>query len=374
MGRPDRRTRPAGPSPHPADRHPRSTFFWRGVRVGDDHRSRLAATQGGAGRAPRAGTLVAVPGLVEDSPEGVGRDGGQAIGARTQGVSQGAQRPGGCPVGLGGRGPLDLIEDPSHVRLIIDGRPAAAMPRRQCGEALGVEASDEVRDGVAGTTADGMGRGLVVVAASDGQKEFRAGDLDGRSHLGAAELAEGLLLVRGQLTERVDLATGHGGLPGVTQAADCSSGRANMAMSKPNDPLAPGEWDPGKIAVATPIIDGKHAEDWIQILGSGDAIDRRRAVERLRDFAGSSDAAVTALARALRDPDAEVRLLSAHVLGEIGPKAKDAIPALVEAGEDELDSVREAAALALRKIDPATRAVEGGPVRDQGAPPVGKCP
>ena len=136
----------------------------------------------------------------------------------------------------------------------------------------------------------------------------------------------------------------------------------------------PGGWDTGKIAVATPIIGGKVAEDWIQILGSGDAIDRRRAVERLRDFAGYSDVPVTALAKALRDPDAEVRLLSAHVLGEIGPRAKDAIPALVEAGEDELDSVREAAALALRKIDPAARAVEGDPVRDQGAPPAGKCP
>jgi len=137
---------------------------------------------------------------------------------------------------------------------------------------------------------------------------------------------------------------------------------------------APGEWDTGKIAVATPIIDGKYAEDWIRILGSGDADDRRRAVEKLRAFAGYSDAAVTALAKALQDPDAEVRLHSAHVLGEFGPQAKDAIPALIQAGEDELDSVREAAAQALRKIDPAARAVEGGPVRDRGAPPVGKCP
>ena len=56
-----------------------STFFWRRIGVGDDRRSRLAAAQGGAGGAPGARALMAVAGLVEHPPEGVGRDGGQAV-------------------------------------------------------------------------------------------------------------------------------------------------------------------------------------------------------------------------------------------------------------------------------------------------------
>ena len=96
------------------------------------------------------------------------------------------------------------------------------MPGRQCGQALGIEAGDELRDGVAGAPADGTGRGLVVVAARDGQQELGAGDFDGGCGLGPAELEEGLSLLGGQLTERVVLAAGHGGLPGVTETADCS--------------------------------------------------------------------------------------------------------------------------------------------------------
>ena len=51
----------------------------------------LAAAQGRAGRAPGAGALVAVAGLVEHLPDGVGRDRGQAVGGRPQRLPQGAQ-------------------------------------------------------------------------------------------------------------------------------------------------------------------------------------------------------------------------------------------------------------------------------------------
>ena len=180
---------------------------------------------------------MAVAGLVEHPPEGVGRDGGQAIGGRTQRLSQGEQRPGGRAVGFGGRGPLDLAEDPSCGRLIIEGRSATSMPGRQGGQALGVEAGDEVGDRVAGATAHGVGRVLIVVAACDGQEELGSGDLDGRSHLRPAQLDQGLVLLGRDLAERVVLAARHGGLPGVTEAANCNGGRDVMATSKPNDPL-----------------------------------------------------------------------------------------------------------------------------------------
>jgi len=58
---------------------------------------------------------------------------------------------------------------------------------RQRGEALGVEAGDEVRDGIAGAAAGGAGGVLVVVAAGDGQEDPGPGDLDGGCRLGPAE-------------------------------------------------------------------------------------------------------------------------------------------------------------------------------------------
>src|SRR4051794_26772534 len=78
--RPGRRTRPRAPSPRLTGRRLRSIFFRTGVGVGDDRRPALASPQGGAGRAPGAGELVAVAGPVEHLPEGVGRDGRQAVG------------------------------------------------------------------------------------------------------------------------------------------------------------------------------------------------------------------------------------------------------------------------------------------------------
>ena len=61
------------------------------------------------------------------------------------------------PSALRGRGPLDLAEDPLPRRLVV-GRPtSAAVAGRQGRQALGVEAGDQVRDGVAGASAGGAG-------------------------------------------------------------------------------------------------------------------------------------------------------------------------------------------------------------------------
>jgi hypothetical protein len=80
------------------------------------------------------------------------------------------------------------------------------MPGRQRGGALGVETCDEVGDGIAGTAADGVGRGLIVVAARDRQEDLGACDLDGRCDLGSAELVQGLVLLGSDLAERILLA------------------------------------------------------------------------------------------------------------------------------------------------------------------------
>jgi hypothetical protein len=93
-----------------------------------------------------------------------------------------------------------------------------------------------VGDGVAGASADGAGRVLVVVAACDGQEELGPNDLDGRGDLRAAELVQLLALLLGQLAEWVLLAAWHGGLRGV-RGRHGSPNPSVMATSKPSDPL-----------------------------------------------------------------------------------------------------------------------------------------
>jgi HEAT repeat protein len=52
----------------------------------------------------------------------------------------------------------------------------------------------------------------------------------------------------------------------------------------------------------------------------------------------------------LKDKDEEVRRYAAKALGNIGPKAKEAVPALIEALKDENLDVRYYAQEALNKI------------------------
>jgi hypothetical protein len=91
----------------------------------------------------------------------------------------------------------------------MDERMASAMPGRQGGQALGVEAGDQVRDGIAGTTAGRAGGGLVVVTPGDGQEHGGSGDLDGGCGLGPAETSECLAFDISERAERIHLAAGH---------------------------------------------------------------------------------------------------------------------------------------------------------------------
>jgi hypothetical protein len=77
------------------------------------------------------------------------------------------------------------------------------MARRGGGQAFGVEAGDEMRDGVAGATAGGEGGLLIVVAARDGQEHGGAGDLDGGCDLRAADSGEFQALGFGERPEGI---------------------------------------------------------------------------------------------------------------------------------------------------------------------------
>src|SRR5262249_49838353 len=59
---------------------------------------------------------------------------------------------------------------------------------------------------------------------------------------------------------------------------------------------------------------------------------------------------------ALKDDDSAVRKEAAEVLERLGDKAKEAVPALVEALKDKNEEVREAVTMALIAIDPDNKA------------------
>ena len=65
----------------------------------------------------------------------------------------------------------------------------------------------------------------------------------------------------------------------------------------------------------------------------------------------------------LKSKDHFIRFNSARILGEIGPEATDAIPALVQALKDEHSVVRSYAAKALGNIDPDSKEVIRGLIR-----------
>ncbi len=80
---------------------------------------------------------------------------------------------------------------------------------------------------------------------------------------------------------------------------------------------------------------------------------------------------IAALASALESPEAATRWRAAHTLGECGPAAREASPALIAALDDADFWVSEAAAVALRKITGATEAPRERRNRGpRGAPPV----
>jgi HEAT repeat protein len=70
--------------------------------------------------------------------------------------------------------------------------------------------------------------------------------------------------------------------------------------------------------------------------------------------------AVPALVQALQDQSAAVREASARSLGKIGAPAKPAIPELVRLAQDKDNSVRAAAAEALQRIEPAVSSGKAG--------------
>jgi len=90
---------------------------------------------------------------------------------------------------------------------------------------------------------------------------------------------------------------------------------------------------------------------------------RAVAVQALVSVGGGDTGSVTALTEAMRgSTDGDYRWKAARALGQIGPAAVAAAPALVQALSDDNGHVRREAAIALGKIGPAAAAVAAGPL------------
>jgi HEAT repeat protein len=88
-----------------------------------------------------------------------------------------------------------------------------------------------------------------------------------------------------------------------------------------------------------------------RVLHDPDSHVRGFAAEALWKITGKTDVAVPTLVEVLGDAnDVEARLLAARVLGRIGPRATQAVPALEKARNDKYDLVREFAVEALQRI------------------------
>ena len=85
-------------------------------------------------------------------------------------------------------------------------------------------------------------------------------------------------------------------------------------------------------------------------LKSEKAAERAASARILGEIGPAAKDAAPALAEALKDADREVRQNAAQALGYIGPGAKGAAPALVAALQDKEWPVRRSAAFALGKV------------------------
>lgn len=101
--------------------------------------------------------------------------------------------------------------------------------------------------------------------------------------------------------------------------------------------------------------EGKSAAELEDMLAAEDAKTRARGAYGLGQDPAKAREAIPALIEALGNRDAEVREYAARALGTAGPDARAAVPALTKALEDASWTVQRQAAMALGKIGPEAR-------------------
>src|SRR4051812_4830610 len=135
----------------------------------------------------------------------------------------------------------------------------------------------------------------------------------------------------------------HGGVNAIVEAGGTAPG------VYPRRPRRPRNEGPALATVST----GKNEPNlqfWVERLRDRDASKRLHAVTVLGSLGPRARAALPALLEALPDPSLEVRRLAAVALGEVGPEGCLAVPALIQALQDEDETVRRRVVAALYEL------------------------
>ncbi len=120
-----------------------------------------------------------------------------------------------------------------------------------------------------------------------------------------------------------------------------SAGCGQGAPSTPTPITSTGEFANATAADAPGLV---------EVFRDRDNVARRQAA--FRAIVSIGKPAVPTLVDGLKDEDPEVRIDCASALGEIGPAALEAVPALKNALNDDVGDVVGAVSIAFRKIDP----------------------
>jgi HEAT repeat protein len=106
-----------------------------------------------------------------------------------------------------------------------------------------------------------------------------------------------------------------------------------------------------------PVSRGRPLSEWIADLKAAAPATRNAAAYEIASLGPAAKPAVPALIEALDDPDAAVRFPVTVALGEIGPDATAAVPRLKQMMFEEInDEIAAAARRAIRRIQPSALA------------------
>jgi HEAT repeat protein len=110
--------------------------------------------------------------------------------------------------------------------------------------------------------------------------------------------------------------------------------------------------------VGQPSYLGVATGDWVAALKSGGSLERRLAAHALAEIGPAAREAVPALIEALQDPESFVRVWAAAALARVEPENPDTIPALVAGTREGLSFVRSLAAWHLGRLGPGHPGIE----------------
>ena len=104
--------------------------------------------------------------------------------------------------------------------------------------------------------------------------------------------------------------------------------------------------------VGQPSYLGAATSDWVATLNSSDPLQRRLASHALAEIGPAAREAVPALIETLQDTESFVRVWAAAALARVQPENPEAIHALVAGTHDGIYFVRSLAAWHLGRLDP----------------------